>query len=52
VSDVCAALIQDAFWVAMALSMMFSLTIGTMLAMIMIPTFYATLYGIKSPAAT
>ena len=45
-------LIQDAFWVAMALTMMFGLTFGTILTMIMIPTFYATLYGIKSPATT
>jgi multidrug efflux pump subunit AcrB len=43
-------LIQDAFWVAMALTMMFGLTFGTMLTMIMVPTFYATLYNIKSPA--
>jgi multidrug efflux pump subunit AcrB len=42
-------LIQDAFWVAMALTMMFGLTFGTMLTMIMVPTFYATLYKIKSP---
>jgi multidrug efflux pump subunit AcrB len=45
-------LIQDAFWVAMALTMMFGLTFGTILTMIMIPTFYATLYGIKSPGAS
>jgi multidrug efflux pump subunit AcrB len=41
-----------AFWVAMALTMMFGLTFGTMLTMIMVPTFYATLYGIKSPGAS
>jgi multidrug efflux pump subunit AcrB len=35
-------LIQDAF----------GLTFGTMLTMIMVPTFYATLFGIKSPGAT
>jgi multidrug efflux pump subunit AcrB len=45
-------LIQDAFWVAMALTMMFGLTFGTILTMIMIPTFYATLYGIKAPGTT
>jgi len=28
------------------------LTFGTMLTMIMVPTFYATLYGIKSPSAS
>ena len=44
-------LIQDAFWVAMALTMMFGLTFGTMLTMVLVPTFYATLYGIESPDA-
>jgi multidrug efflux pump subunit AcrB len=42
-------LIQDAFWVAMALTMMFGLTFGTMLTMILVPTFYATLNRIPSP---
>ena len=41
-------LIQDAFWVAMALTMMF----GTILTMVLVPTFYSTLYGIKSPGVT
>ena len=36
----------------MALTMMFGLTFGTILTMIMIPTFYATLYGIKAPGTT
>ncbi len=42
-------LIQDAFWVSMALVMMFGLMFGTMLTVILIPTFYATFYKIKSP---
>jgi len=45
-------LIQDAFWVAMALTMMFGLTFGTILTMVLVPTFYSTLYGIKSPGVT
>jgi multidrug efflux pump subunit AcrB len=45
-------LIQDAFWVAMALTMMFGLAFGTVLTMVLVPTFYATLYGIKSPGVT
>ncbi len=45
-------LIQDAFWVAMALTMMFGLTFGTILTMVLVPTFYATLYRIKSPGPT
>ncbi|MAZ90027.1 MAG: RND transporter permease [Cellvibrionaceae bacterium] len=43
-------LIQDAFWVSMALTMMFGLLVGTVLTMVLVPTFYALLYGIKSPA--
>jgi multidrug efflux pump subunit AcrB len=42
-------LIQDAFWVAMALTMMFGLTFGTVLTMILVPTFHATLNRIPSP---
>ncbi len=42
-------LVQDAFWVSMALVMMFGLMFGTMLTVILIPTFYATFYKIKSP---
>ena len=45
-------LIQDAFWVAMALTIMFGLTFGTILTMVLVPTFYTTLYGIKSPATS
>ncbi|MGI9249153.1 MAG: efflux RND transporter permease subunit [Woeseiaceae bacterium] len=46
-----APLVQDAFWVSMALVMMFGLMFGTMLTVILIPTFYATVYKIKSPAS-
>jgi len=45
-------LIQDAFWVAMALTIMFGLTFGTLLTMILVPTFHATLNGIESPDMT
>jgi multidrug efflux pump subunit AcrB len=45
-----APLIQDAFWVSMALVMMFGLLFGTCLTVILIPTFYATVYKIKPPA--
>lgn len=44
-------LVQDAFWVSMALTIMFGLAVGTVLTMVMVPTFYATVYKIKSPAA-
>ncbi len=43
-------LIQDAFWVSMALTMMSGLAVGTVLTMILVPVFYSTLYRIKSPA--
>jgi len=45
-------LIQDAFWVAMAMTIMAGLTFGTVLTMVLVPTFYATLNGIKSPGVT
>jgi multidrug efflux pump subunit AcrB len=41
-------LIQDAFWISMALTMMFGLLFGTMLTMLMVPTFYATLFNIRA----
>ena len=45
-------LVQDAFWVSMALVMMFGLLFGTGLTVILVPTLYATLYRIVSPAAS
>ena len=42
-------LIQDAFWVSMALTMMFGLMVGTVLTMVLVPTFYAAVYRIVSP---
>jgi multidrug efflux pump subunit AcrB len=42
-------LIQDAFWVSMAMTIMFGLTFGTILTVVLVPTFYATIYRIKSP---
>jgi hypothetical protein len=43
------ALIQDAFWVSMALTMMFGLMVGTVLTMVLVPTFYSSIYRIASP---
>jgi len=42
-------LLQDAFWISMAMTIMAGLTFGTVLTMILVPTFYTTLYRIKSP---
>ncbi len=42
-------LLQDAFWVSMALTIMAGLTFGTVLTMVLVPVLYATLYRIPSP---
>jgi len=44
-------LVMDAFWVSMALTMMFGLMVGTVLTMVLVPTFYAVVYRIMSPGA-
>jgi multidrug efflux pump subunit AcrB len=40
-------LLQDVFWVGMAVTIMAGLTFGTMLTMIMVPTLYCTLFRLK-----
>jgi len=42
-------LLQDTFWVGMAVTIMAGLTFGTVLIMILVPVFYATLYRLRSP---
>ena len=42
-------LLQDAFWISMSMTIMAGLAFGTILTMIMIPVFYATLHRIPSP---
>ena len=42
-------LVTDAFWQAMAMTMMFGLMVGTGLTMVLAPTFYALVYKVKSP---
>jgi multidrug efflux pump subunit AcrB len=42
-------LIQDVFWISMAMTIMAGLTFGTLVTMVLIPTLYATFYGIPSP---
>jgi multidrug efflux pump subunit AcrB len=44
-----APLIQDAFWISMSLTIMFGLAFGTVLTMIMVPLFHATLNRIPAP---
>lgn len=44
-----APLLQDVFWVSMAVTIMFGLAFGTIITMVLVPVMYATLYRIKSP---
>lgn len=41
-------LLQDVFWVSLAATIMFGLTVGTALTMFLVPVFYCMLYRIKS----
>ena len=42
-------LLQDVFWVGMAVTIMAGLTFGTMLTMILVPVLYCTLFRVESP---
>ena len=42
-------LLQDVFWVSMAMTIMGGLAFGTVTTMVLVPTLYATLYRIPSP---
>jgi multidrug efflux pump subunit AcrB len=42
-------LVQDPFFVAMAVAMMFGLTFATVLTLVVVPTMYASFFRIKSP---
>lgn len=42
-------LLQDPFWVGMAVTIMAGLTFGTILTMVLVPVFYAILYKIPVP---
>jgi multidrug efflux pump subunit AcrB len=44
-------LLQDVFWIGMAVTVMAGLTFGTLLTMILVPVLYATLFRIPSPKA-
>jgi multidrug efflux pump subunit AcrB len=43
-------LLQDVFWIGMAVTIMAGLTFGTVLTMVLVPVLYATFYKIKSPS--
>jgi multidrug efflux pump subunit AcrB len=42
-------LLQDIFWVGLAVTIMAGLTFGTILTMILVPTLYCTLFRVRSP---
>ncbi len=42
-------LLQDAFWVSMAMTIMAGLTVGTAITMVLVPTLWATVKKIPSP---
>ena len=48
--DSVASALQDAFWISMAMTIMAGLAVGTMLTMILVPTFYTIISRIPSPA--
>jgi multidrug efflux pump subunit AcrB len=43
-------LLQDAFWIGLSVVIMVGLTFGTLLTMVLLPTFYCTLYRIPAQA--
>ena len=44
-------LLQDVFWIGLAVTIMAGLTFGTILTMIMVPVLYAMFYRLRSPTA-
>ena len=43
-------LLQDVFWIGMAVTLMAGLTFGTVLTMVLVPVLYATLFRLSAPA--
>jgi len=43
-------LLQDVFWVGMAVTIMAGLAFGTVLTMLVVPVLYASFYKIPSPS--
>jgi multidrug efflux pump subunit AcrB len=44
-----APLLQDVFWISMAVTIMFGLAFGTILTMVLVPVLYAMLYRLQPP---
>lgn len=45
-------MLQDVFWVALAVTIFFGLIVGTLLTMVMVPVLYALLYRVPVPDST
>ncbi|MCZ6773965.1 MAG: efflux RND transporter permease subunit, partial [Proteobacteria bacterium] len=45
-------LLQDVFWIGLAVTVMAGLAFGTVLTLVLVPVLYSTLYGLKSPSPT
>jgi multidrug efflux pump subunit AcrB len=43
-------LLSDVFWVSMSVVIMFGLTLGAVITMMLLPTIYCLLFGIRNPA--
>ena len=43
-------LLSDVFWVSMSVVIMFGLTLGAVITMVLLPTIYSLLFGIRNPA--
>jgi multidrug efflux pump subunit AcrB len=42
-------LLSDVFWVSMSVVIMFGLTLGAIITMVLLPTIYSLLFGIRNP---
>ncbi|MGI9394074.1 MAG: efflux RND transporter permease subunit, partial [Boseongicola sp.] len=45
-------LLQDVFWIGLSVVIMSGLSFGTVLTMVLVPTLYATIYGLKRGSDT
>ena len=45
-------LFGDAFFIAMAITIIFGLVVGSVLTMLILPVIYATIFGVKPPSET
>jgi len=43
-------LLSDVFWVSMSVVIMFGLTLGAVITMVLLPAIYSLLFGIRDPA--